>query len=397
VTQLLIQFADAELDSFRWAAFDAQEGSLEIDWQSGNEADLSSITSQNSYPVVLLIPQQCVYLTQVVLPEKAGRQLLAAIEYQIEDQQAQDIESQHFALGDTSENPISIAVVEKSIMDRCFALSRSYGLRLSQIIPELFLCPLGENACLISGYDGWLLRLGPYRGFKCISATLPTMLELVKRDHNFDSIQCFVSETEDLPIIESITMERHDTTIVQPGFVGAPCIDLQQREYQMSSRWRGLGKVWKSVGLFLAALLVFTVYNKAIALQQLDAELTDIKQQQYRLVQPVLPADTGPDDNFKKLLIDRMKQLQAGQGEQGFVQLLAEFTSIKSQYPDVRITRIGYQNKRLNIDISDQKLQNIEALQNNLVKKGVNAKLENLSIKPDLISARLVLKGDNDG
>ena len=125
--QLLVQFADAELNSLRWAIFDEEKDSLEIDWQSGNETDLSTIVSKNPYPAIILIPQQCVYLAQVELPEKAGRQVLSAIEYQIEDQLAQDIETQHFALGDTSDNPVSIAVVEKSIMDRCIALSRSHG------------------------------------------------------------------------------------------------------------------------------------------------------------------------------------------------------------------------------------------------------------------------------
>jgi general secretion pathway protein L len=397
MTQLLIQFADAELDSLRWAVFDEEKDSLAIDWQTGSEADLSSIASKHPYPAILLIPQQCVYLAQAELPEKAGRQVLSAIEYQIEDQLAQDIESQHFALGDTSKNPVSIAVVEKSIMDRCIALSRSYGLRLSQIIPELFLCPFGETVNLVAGYGGWLLRYGPYSGLKCNAAALPAMLELVRRDHDFDSVQCFVPENEDLPAFENISVERQEPANARPGFVSGPNIELQQREYQMSSRWRGLGKIWKWIGVILAALLVVGAYNKAIALQQLETELNDIRQQQHQLVQSVLPDDTGPDDNFKKLLIERMKQLQAGQGEQGFIQLLADFSSTKSQYPDVHIIRIGYQNKRLNIDLSDRKLQNIEALQAVLSKKGVNAKLENLSIKPDLISARLVLRGGEGG
>ena len=250
---------------------------------------------------------------------------------------------------------------------------------------------------LVAGFDGWLIRYGPYHGLKCNSATLPAMLELVGRDHSFDSVQCFVSESENLPPLENISVERQEPANALPGFVSAPSIDLQQREYQMSSRWRSLGKVWKWIGLILAALLVVGVYNKAIALQNLEAELADIKQQQYQLVEAVLPDDTRSDDNFKKLLIERIKQLQSGQGEQGFIQLLADFTSSKNKYPDVRITRIGYQNKRLNIDLSDQKLQNIEALQSVLSKKGVNAKLENLSIKPDLISARLVLQGGEGG
>ena len=138
---LLIQFADDGLTDFRWATFDETTDSAELNWQAASADELSTVAAQHPHPVIIVIPQQCVYLTQVELPERAGRQVLSAIEYQVEDQLAQDIESQHFAIGDSSENPVAIAVVARSIMERCMTLTRSHDLRLTQIIPELFLCP----------------------------------------------------------------------------------------------------------------------------------------------------------------------------------------------------------------------------------------------------------------
>ncbi len=137
-------------------------------------------------------------------------------------------------------------------------------------------------------------------------------------------------------------------------------------------------------------------YNRAIALHELEAELDAIGAQQYALVKPFLPAETSPDDNLKKLLIARLNQLQANQREQGFLQLLLDFSSARVKYPDVDISRIGYQGSQLNIDISSQQLRSIEALHQDLVKQGVAAKLENLSIKPERSSGRLVLEGGDD-
>ena len=141
MARLLIQFTTEEIADFRWARFDETMPSGELDWQHAGVGDLTAVATQNPHPVIMVIPQQCVYLTQVELPEKAGRQVLSAIEYQIEDQLAQDIETQHCALGDTSQNPIAIAVVARTIMARCIALARNHDLRLIQVIPELFLCP----------------------------------------------------------------------------------------------------------------------------------------------------------------------------------------------------------------------------------------------------------------
>ena len=392
--RLLIHFGDDTLTDFRWANFDETTGSAEMVWQAAGEGDLPAISSQNPYPVIIVIPQQSVYLAQVELPEKASRQVLGAIEYQVEDQLAQDIESQHFALGDTSENPISIAVVSRTIMERCMELAQRHSLRLIQVIPELFLCPwTGEGVALTEGYAGCLLRYGDYRGLKCSAQALPAMLELVKRDVDTDSIRFYASELEATPELEGYALERQALNSVKPGFVDAPLIDLQQREYQLASKWHGLARVWKWIGLLLAALLLIGGYNKAVALQELERELADIKQQQYELLKPYLPESASPDANLKKLLIERMKQLQASQQEQGFLNLMLEFTRARSAYPGIEISRIGFQGSRLSFDITSKQLTDIEALLESVRKLGVNAKLENLSIKPEQSAGRLVLEG----
>ncbi len=392
--RLLIQFIDDQLADFRWANYDESAGSAELDWRQAAESDLASVAAQNPHPVIIVIPQQCVYLAQVELPEKAGRQVLGAIEYQVEDQLAQDIESQHFALGNTAENPISIAVVSRAIMGRCMALAQGHGLRLIQVIPELFLCPWpGEGVVLIEGHDGCLLRYGNYRGLKCHAQALPAMLELIKRDIDIEHIRYYADELQPTPELEGYQLERQALNSVKPGFVDAPLIDLQQREFQLASKWRGLARAWKWIALLLAALLVIGGYNKAVALHELERELADIKIQQYVLLQPYLPADTDPDENLKKLLIERMKQMQVSQQERGFLQLMLGFTRARAAYPGIEISRIGFQGNRLSFDISSKQLTDIEALLESVKKLGVSAKLENLNIKPELSSARLVLEG----
>ncbi len=164
----------------------------------------------------------------------------------------------------------------------------------------------------------------------------------------------------------------------------------------MSSAWQGLAKTWKWVALLLAGLLVIGAYNKAIALHDMEQELAAIKQQQYDLLKPHLVDEISPNDNLKKALIDRLKQLQSNQSEQGFLQLLLEFTRARDQFPEVNITRIGYQGKELVFDISSAELKKIETLLKVVQKQGVDATLVSLNIKPELSSGRLVLRGGDD-
>jgi len=395
--RLLIQFTDAELSDFRWAAWDEVGGSAAFVWQHATEDELAALAAQHPHPVIVIIPQQCVYLTRVELPERASRQLLGAIEYQVEDRLAQDIETQHFALGDPRDNPIALAVVSRTIMDRCVLLAQSHGLRLAQIIPELFLCPWpGEGMSLAEGHDGWLLRYGAYSGLKCHEPALPAMLELLRREVESESIRCYLDGAAELPEIDGPRLERYQLSEVRPGFAEAPVIDLQQRSYQVSSPWLGLVRVWKWVGLLAAALVIVFSYNKAIALQDLENELDGIRQQQYELLKPYLPADTGPGDDLKRLLIERIQRLQASQREQGFLQMMLEFVRAREAYPKVEVSRIGYQSGRLSFDISSEKLTDIESLLASVKKQGVVARLESLNIKPELSSGRLVLEGGGD-
>ena len=395
--RLLIQFTDETLTDFRWALCDELEGSAALVWQFAAADELAAVGAQNPHPVILVIPQQCVYLTQVELPEKASRQLLGAIEYQIEDKLAQDVESQHFALGDTRANPVSIAVVSRDIMDRCLQLAQSAGLRLTRIFPEMFLCPWdGNGVALTEGHEGYLLRYGDYRGLKCNAQALPAMLDLVRRDIEVERIRFYADEAEEAPVLDGIDVERISLAEVRPGLIEAPAIDLQQRDYQLSSPWLSLARLWKWTAVLAAALLIVFSYNRAVALQELENELAGLRQQQFELLQPYLPDASGPDDNLKGLLIDRMNQLQANQREQGFLQLMVEFTRARSAFPDVEVSRISYQGDRLSFDISSNKLNNIEALLASVQKLGVDAKLESLSIKPDQSSGRLVMQGGGD-
>ncbi len=392
--RLLIQFVDDQLGDFRWTTYDESTDSGELGWQAAVEAELEAVASKNPYPVIIVIPQQCVYLTEIELPEKASRQVLSAIEYQVEDQLAQDIESQHFALGDTSVNPIAIAVVSKTIMERCLSLAQTHGLRLVQVIPELFLCPWqGDGVALTGGHDGYLLRYGKYSGFKSHAQAMPTMLGLVGRDFSVDRIRFYAGDDQPTPAFDGFEIERYALAETRPGFSDAPLIDLQQRDYQLSSVWKGLARAWKWIALLFVTLLAIGAYNRAVALHELETELAGIKLQQYDLLKPYLPENTSVDGNLKKILIERLDEMRSSQRERGFLRLMLEFTRAKSRYPDIGVSRISFQGKRLSFDISSNKLNDIESLLDSVKKLGVTARLENLNIKPEQSSGRLILEG----
>ena len=398
MARLLIQFRDADLEQLRWAVFDEEQAMTDLSWQTATVEELAALAAQYPHPVVILIPQQCVYLAQVEIPEKASRQVLAAIEFQIEDQLAQDIDTQHFAIADAGQNPVAVAVVAKSIMRRCLELASSSNLRLMQVVPEVFLCPWpGDGISLIASDNGILVRYGEYRGLKCRASALPAMLDLIKREVEFDKLRYFESGDETMPELEQYEVEAHGADTARLGLVGAPLIELQQREFQASSVWRGVARAWRWVAVLLVALLIFGGYNRFAELRNLEAEIAAVRAQQFELVRLYLPADTSPQDDLKKRVIERLKQVQDRQDGQGFMQLLGTFSRAQKQFTAIDIDRIGYQNNELNVDLTSAQLKDIEALQATVQDQGVAARLENLNIKPELISGRLIMGGGGNG
>lgn len=399
MSRLLLNFSDRELDDFRWAIDAPGSEAGQFDWQYASASELAAVTAAHRIPVVILIPQQCVLMTSVDLPQKPNRQIIAAIGYQVEDQLAQDVDSQHFALGDTNANPVQVAVVEKAIMKRCLELCDEHGLRLAQIIPELFLCPWSESTIsIVDGYQGLLLRYGQFQGFTCARETLPDMLKLIKQQREIIEINYFTDSPQENGGSPIEACDRDIVTRPMPALslLDTPVIDLQQREFQPSSAWKEVARPWKWVAIIAGVLTLSFAYNKAIALQEMESNLKEIEAKQYQLVKPYLPASTGPDANLKKLLINQLKQQQSSQVEKGFLSMLVKFSDARIAFKGVEVSRVSYQKKQLNIDLQSSKLSDIEALQVAVEKQGIKASLQDLNIRPDLISGRLILSGDSD-
>jgi type II secretion system protein L len=396
MSDLIIRFHDEALDAFDWLVVQDDVVLRSLQWRSGTESDLGDLISSQDTEVVFAIPQQCVLMTHFDLPAKASRQILSSIEFQIEDQLGDDIDRQHFATANIVNNSVPIVVIKKSIMQRCQALQKKFNMTISTIIPELFLCPWsgqsGELSVLESEY-GLILRFGHYQGFKCQSALLKSMIDQLNRQYPIERVNYFYTEND---VYEAIKVEGYESQKANPTIehLNDPKttnFDLRQREFKRSSVWGALVKPWKGVAtLFVAFLIIFT-YNKLVHLNDLEGQLTDIRLSQYAVVKAYLPLGTVKSDNLKKKLIARIKQSKTNVSDNGFLSQLVIFTQAKQRYSSVIITKINFQKSRLSIDINSTKLSDVEALVKTLELSALTVKLENLTIKPEFSSGRLLL------
>jgi len=395
MSRLILRFDDLSFESYSWVVCDTEDDSAAVNWQDGTLGTLTQL-ARNHQALTLVIPQQYVYLTSFELPEKASRQVLSSIEYQVEDQLAQDVENQHFAIGDQSSNPLAIAVVEKSIMESCLALIRKQGLAVTEIIPEMFLCPWFGNAgdvCLLECKDGAILRYGDNQAIKCHPGLVETMLDQLASEQEIKIVNCFLLNPDSVASIEEskYPVQHHELSLKDLKPQGSGVINLLQRQYQDTSVWSKLATVWRWVAALFVILLLVITYNRAIALNQLEDQVSGIKAAQYELLKDYLPAGTDPSSDLKKPLIALLKQNQSDANQVSFLALLQEFTRAKTAFKSVTINKIGYQNRKLSIDVTSNQLNEVEALLAVLEKSAQPVILGKLSIKPNLISGQFVL------
>lgn len=401
MSELIIRFHDEALDAFDWLVLQDGVRSQEVLWRSGAESDLGELIPSHDMSVVLAIPQQCILMTHFDLPAKASRQILSSIEFQIEDQLGDDIDLQHFATGDITNNLVPIVVIKKSIMHRCQVLQKKYGMTISKIIPELFLCPWsgkeGEVSVLESqdNQNGMILRFGQFQGFKCQSALLKPMLDQLNRNLPVKQIAYFYADDD---AYEAVKVDGYNSGRISPALdhLSDPKLadfDLRQREFKRSSVWAGAIKPWKWVAMIFVAFLAIFAFNKLAHLNELENQLAEIKRSQYEVVKAHLPADTTENDNLKKELIQLIKQNNTSASNSDFLSQLVVFTKASQKFTSIIITKINFQKSRLSIDINSTKLNDVETLVKTLESSPLVVKLENLTIKPEFISGRLVLGG----
>lgn len=398
--QLFLRFHDVAFDSFDWAIVDANAENADAIWQQAEVSELLQLVAQNPLPVTVFVPQDAIFVTEFEVPEKAPRQVLASIEYQIEDRLAQDTETQHFAVGKQVENRVPIFVVAQSVMLAIQSLQQNYRLKIQQVLAEMVLCPSPRepgDVTLISSHSGLVVRYGENNCLKCQADVLPSILELINRQEKIIQINCYMDESAVPEVLEgdnySVNVEPYRVSEIDFDHV----VNLQQRQYQPSSHWLKIIQAWK--GIAAAAMILLSVFavNRVAALEDMEQQLSSVKSSQYELIKDYVDPRITKDSNLKTEMIKLLQSAGSSDQEVDFLRLLLEFSRARESHRSVEIIKIGYQQNRLSVDITSKQLNVVESLHAALNAKGLNVDLERLNIKPEQVSGQFIVRGSSDG
>jgi general secretion pathway protein L len=399
VTQLLLKFDPAKPDDVSYLILSDDIDVTSKSWIASDMDNIKTLVLGKSAKLVLVIPQHLVNQVNFDVPDKMSRQILSSIEYQIEDRLARDVEDLHCVIANPESNPVTVFVVDRQVMDFYVDTLELNSLTAEFVIPELLICPWfdnNQNVTIMQITDGYIVRHGTFEGFKASSAALKLMLDnlLLAKDVEILNYFC-ASESDYLEVkTDKVPTQYNPLFPIKPLNLST-AINLQQGTYQKTSAASSLAVFWKWTLLLMIGVALVTGYNRALALFELEDELEVIKQSQFELVEKRRPGLLEGPESVKLELIRFLQDNRQAPIETGPLDLLEKFSVVFQKSTELEVSRMRYQNSRLTINILSSQLATVENLQQKLLETGLAVELDNLNIKPESITARLIIQAES--
>ncbi len=396
--QCRILFHPDNVDHFEWCKLDETSGEI-IESGVSTTDELASVCADNAKTVVF-IAQQNILLTSPVLPPKANKQQLNAIAFNIEELLAEDIEDCFFAaLTQQPDHTVPVAVINRDEMDVWMKLLTSNHINTNLVLPQIYLCPwttdddLLATICPVEG--GYLIRTGQHDGVFCQKTILNQVVTLLDKNKLPKQNRVVIYAEQVLADFESSNLvldHQSSIDLLARTIDISSCINLKQKDYKSSHQWLSLLKSWRWTMVSMTLLAV--VFSAGILLDGMKKErlYADIVSQQAAVINQYLP-DLAIGDHPKKQLIKVLSESRGGEGSVGFLDLLYEYSKLKTEFPAIKTLKIQYQKSSLVVSLEASDLNSMESFRDRLGKSSFPAQIENVNINPDKTTGRLVMRG----
>ena len=164
--QLIIRLGSMPQQPVWWLIWSAANAEVIASGQLADATELSGLAARIGVnrPVTVLLSACDVVLKEVPLPGKPTRQILQALPYMLEEEQAEDIEQLLVLSGQTIQRDNQylqqVAVLRRSVMEQWLDLLQQAGFPPRRLIPDALLLPEFSQPVAVQLGSQWLLRQG---------------------------------------------------------------------------------------------------------------------------------------------------------------------------------------------------------------------------------------------
>ena len=375
--QIIIRLGSTEQQAVDWLVWSSLTEEVIASGRLADATELPALAQRlGQRPVTALVPACDVILKTVPLPSKPNRQLLQALPFMLEEDQAEDIEQLLILPAKTLEQDKQylqqVAVLSRQKLELWLSWLQPAGFLLQRMLPDALLLPELEHqpvaielAAQGAAQSQWLLKQGPWQ-VSCVEQSWwPEYLALLQLPSvlSYSPWPAHVLQPHQLAPAE-LPLALLARQLPNQSF------NLLQGEYAPKKPQNKYWQQWQQPILLAGASLV--LYLGAVALEawQFKRQAEQFKAQAAALYKSQFPGERVVDLNRQV-----KRKLAAAGGtdpNQSFLGLLATVQPLLAQQPELVLDNLRFDGRKaeLKFQATAASFQSFEQLKTQLQQQG---------------------------
>ncbi|MBZ2160973.1 type II secretion system protein GspL [Alteromonas stellipolaris] len=327
--QLLIRLGATEADPISWLVWSTAEEEIIASGELANADALSTLAERAGHrAVIALAPSSEILLKWVALPPRAGRKVLSALPFMLEDELATDISEQFFAIGPKVGDSQAVAVVSHAKLQMWQQWLADAGLFCNHLIPDVLAVPVTENGwSVLTLGEQMLVRQDTFKGIQGEQAwLLPTLGHFTSQQEAPVVITNYAGI--DLSAMPNIAV--NDAPLELPMHVLAKeamssSFNLLQGEYKVKRTRNNAWTQWRVAAVLAVLVLCTSLVDKTVTLYQLKSENAALTSEIDQAVKSGFP-NIGVYRNVKLKLQYELNKLSKSGGDASMLVMLDQLS-----------------------------------------------------------------------
>lgn len=375
--QIIIRLGSTEQQAVDWLVWSSLTEEVIASGRLADATELPALAQRlGQRPVTALVPACDVILKTVPLPSKPNRQLLQALPFMLEEEQAEDIEQLLILPAKTLEQDKQylqqVAVLSRQKFELWLSWLQQAGFLLQRMLPDALLLPELEHqpvaielAAQGAAQSQWLLKQGPWQ-VSCVEQSWwPEYLALLQLPSvlSYSPWPAHVLQPHQLAPAE-LPLALLARQLPSQSF------NLLQGEYAPKKPQNKYWQQWQQPILLAGATLVLYLATVALEAWQFKRQADQFKAQAATLYKSQFPGERVVDLNRQV-----KRKLAAAGGtdpNQSFLGLLATVQPLLAQQPELVLDNLRFDGRKaeLKFQATAASFQSFEQLKTQLQQQG---------------------------
>ncbi|WNO59835.1 type II secretion system protein GspL [Rheinheimera sp. MMS21-TC3] len=390
--QLIIRLGSRAEQPLTWLVWASHNNEVIASGELANVEQLADLATRvGQRQVVALVPASDVVLKQVALPTKPNRQVLQALPYMLEEEQAEDIEQLFIALGDVLVNDgqysQQVAICQRHRLEQWLDWLQQAGFKVIRLLPDALLLPEQELPACIQLQEQWLVKQEPWQIAAVEQSWWQDYLQLAQ----LPKLTSYSPWPAENSYPHQLAQPELPLALLAAQLANTQ-FNLLQAEYKPKRQANTQFSVWRNSAILAVACIGLYLVQLGVTNLQLARQHQQLQQQSISVYKQAFPNESVV--NLSLQLQRKLGQVDAGT-DFNFLTLLDALQQQLATVPDVSLENLRFDSKlsELRFQAKAGSFQSFEQLKNKLEQAGFSVNQGTLSNDGDKVQGSVAMRG----